>query len=77
MWKYICQTTNEEITPLSFRPKDENVIPTILQPLFGRYDFKILPSAGYYDILFKYKMDDNQDENITKTVASQFIISKN
>jgi hypothetical protein len=77
MWKYICQTTNEEITPLTFRPKTESAFPTILQPLFGRYDFNILPSAGYYDIIFNYKLDDNQTENLTKTVASQFIVSKN
>lgn len=50
--------------------------PAILQPLFGRYDFSVLPSLGYYDIIFSYKLDDNQLEDSTKTTSSQFIVSK-
>ena len=50
--------------------------PTILQPLFGRYDFRILPTPGYYDVILNYKMDDNDEENRTKTISSQFIVRK-
>lgn len=50
--------------------------PTILQPLFGRYDFRVLPSAGYYDVILNYKLDDEEEENQTKSVSSQFIIDK-
>ena len=50
--------------------------PAILQPLFGRYDFRVLPSLGYYDIIFSYKMDDFQNKDNVKTVTSQFLVSK-
>ena len=103
MWKYTCKTTNEEITPITFRdahkitekyagdqynsvvkiePNDnvmkelEKPFPAILQPLFGRYDFRILPTPGYYDVTLNYKMDDNDEENRTKTISSQFIVRK-
>lgn len=112
MWKFICVTTNEEITPITFRnekhykdltkliPSDnilklseeeyaelqknyqsilpEKLIrefPTILQPLFGRFDFSILPSAGYYDVILNYKLDKNGTNN-TRTISSNFLIKK-
>lgn len=50
--------------------------PTILQPLFGKYDFRVLPSVGYYDVILNYKLDDAEEENQTKSVSSQFIVSK-
>lgn len=49
--------------------------PTILQPLFGKYDFRVLPSVGYYDVILNYKLDDGEEENQTKSVSSQFIVS--
>jgi hypothetical protein len=103
MWKYICKTTEEQITPLTFRdahkitekyaedqynsiekiePNDnvmkelEKPFPTILQPIFGRYDFRILPTPGYYDVILNYKMDDKEPENRTKTISSQFVVRK-
>jgi hypothetical protein len=57
------------------RIKDKTPFPTILQPLFGRYDFRILPSPGYYDLELNYKLDDGED-NITKTVKSQFLVKR-
>ena len=56
--------------------KDKQPFPTIVQPLFGRYDFRILPSFGYYDVIFNYKLDDQEDKNHTTTISSQFILSK-
>lgn len=103
MWKFVCKTNNQEITPITFRdahqlsekylqdeyntiekiePNDnvaaelQKPFPTILQPLFGRYDFRVLPTPGYYDVILNYKMDDNDAHNQTKTISSQFIVRK-
>ena len=69
-------TTYIKVLPNDNKNKEAKPFPTILQPLFGRYDFRVLPDAGFYDIIFNYKLGDNQ-ENMTKTISSQFIISKN
>lgn len=92
MWKYKNVTLNDEIIPQTFRRFDMKVengkiipndnrntdkypFPTILQPLFGRYDFRKIVYPGYYDITLNYKLDDDAN-NITKTVSSQFIVEK-
>ena len=84
MWKFNNVSTNLEITPLPYAhiTKEDNKqiqigpnkMPlTILQPLFGRYDFRILPDKGYYDLTFNYKLS-NIGKKQTKTIKSQFII---
>lgn len=76
-WKYTNISTNEEITPKYFRTfKDTNDknFPNILQPFFGRYDFRLLPSSGYYDVTMKYRLDDNQQLDNEKTISSVFIV---
>lgn len=65
-----------KISPNDNKYTEKSPFPTILQPLFGRYDFSILPDVGYYDVIFNYKLDDNEEKNQTKTISSQFIISK-
>lgn len=80
-WKYTNISTNEEIVPLFFRnfeePNDNNTnFPTILQPFFGRYDLRLLPNPGYYDVTLKYKLDDSQVNDNEKTVSSIFVVKK-
>lgn len=87
MWKFKCMTDNSEITPLTYRTsntslKNENLVdkseydfPTILQPLFGRYDFRILPQKGFYDITFMYRLSD-EEENQIKSISSMFLYKK-
>ena len=31
---------------------------------------------GYYDLIFNYRLDDNQEKDITKQISSSFIVSK-
>ena len=77
MWKFVCKTTEHSIEPITYRNVNgTNEFPTILQPLFGRYDFRILPEIGYYDVVMNYKMDSAQSKNETKTISSQFIVSR-
>lgn len=87
MWKFKCMTDNSEITPITYRTsntalKNENHVdkseydfPTILQPLFGRYDFRILPQKGFYDITFMYRLSD-EEKNQTKSISSMFLYKK-
>lgn len=75
-WKFVCKSTDDEITPLTYRSTTNNDFPTILAPLFGRYDFATLPNSGYYDVTLNYKLDDSQAENSSVTVSSQFIVKK-
>lgn len=76
-WKFVCKSTNDEITPITYRDDtDDYSFPTILTPLFGRYDFATLPDAGYYDVVLNYKLDDAQNKNNTVTVSSQFLVEK-
>jgi len=49
--------------------------PTIVQPIFGRYDFSIIPQPGYYDVTLQYKLDENEPNQI-REISSQFIVSK-
>ena len=65
-----------KVLPNDNKYVEKTPFPAILQPLFGRYDFSILPDAGYYDVVFNYKLDDQEENNQTKTISSQFIISK-
>ena len=67
---------NVQVDPNDNQYTETKPFPTILQPLFGRYDFRVLPSAGYYDVILNYKLDDEEEENQTKSVSSQFIIDK-
>lgn len=77
MWKFVCKTTENSIEPITYRNVNgTNEFPTILRPLFGRYDFRILPEIGYYDVVMNYKMDNAQLKNETKTISSQFIVSR-
>ena len=66
----------KQLTPNDNRNNQKTPYPTILQPLFGRYDFSILPTLGYYDLIFNYRLDDNQENDITKQISSSFIVSK-
>lgn len=66
----------EKILPNDSKNTDKDDFPVILQPLFGRYDFRILPDSGYYDITLNYKLDDNQEDNVEKTICSSFIVKK-
>lgn len=80
-WKYINTSTNEEIVPVFFRnfeeKNDDNKnFPAILQPFFGRYDVRLLPNPGYYDVTLKYKLDDSQENDNEKTISSIFIVKK-
>lgn len=76
-WKFVCKSTNDEITPKTYRSdNNDKSFPTILTPLFGRYDFATLPDPGYYDVILSYKLDDNQEENNTVTISSQLLVEK-
>lgn len=66
----------KQLTPNDNRNNQKTPYPTILQPLFGRYDFSILPTLGYYDLIFNYRLDDNQENDIRKQISSSFIVSK-
>lgn len=66
----------QKISPNDNKNYLKTPYPVILQPLFGRYDFEVLPNLGYYDIIFSYRLDDNQDKDITRTISSQFLINK-
>ena len=66
----------KQLTPNDNRNNYKTPYPAILQPLFGRYDFSILPTLGYYDLIFNYRLDDNQEKDITKQISSSFIVSK-
>lgn len=88
MWKYKCCSDNSEIMPITYRTSDMNKMedykneihmdksnfrfPTILQPLFGRYDFRLLPQKGFYDITFSYKLDDDENNQV-KNISSLFL----
>lgn len=69
-------TIEKQLTPNDNRNIQKTPYPAILQPLFGRYDFSILPTLGYYDLIFNYRLDDNQEKDITKQISSSFIVSK-
>lgn len=74
MWSFKNITTNSIISPKAFNIGEKSSV-NILQPLFGRYDFRILPEPGYYDITINYRLSE-EAPNKTKTVKSQFIIEK-
>jgi hypothetical protein len=65
----------QKIYPNDNRNTEKFPFPTILQPLFGRYDFRRLINPGYYDITLNYKLDDDY-EGMSKTISSQFIVEK-
>lgn len=70
-WKFTCETTGNEIVPISYYPGDE--APTIVQPFFGRYDFAKIPDYGYYTVTCNYKMDNSQSEDNSTSISSSFI----
>ena len=65
---------HKKITPNDNVNNEPKPFPTILQPLFGKYTFRVLPTTGYYNVELSYKMDDLQTENSVKKVSSQFIL---
>lgn len=65
----------QKISPNDNRNTDKFPFPTILQPLFGRYDFRKIVNPGYYDITLNYKLSDDSND-ITRVISSQFIIEK-
>ena len=73
--RFDMKVENGKIVPNDNRNTDKYPFPTILQPLFGRYDFGKIVYPGYYDITLNYKLYDGAN-NITKTISSQFIIEK-
>jgi hypothetical protein len=81
MWEYKCRTDNSVINPKTFReiPLNDNKpsnkrFPTILQPFFGKYEIGAIPSKGFYDVTFRYKLDSGASTSEEKTVTSSFII---
>ena len=74
--RFDMRIENGKIIPNDNKNTDKYPFPTILQPLFGRYDFRKLVYPGYYDITLNYKLDDGSN-NISKTISSQFIVEKN
>lgn len=74
--RFDMKIENGKIIPNDNKNTDKYPFPTILQPLFGRYDFRKLVYPGYYDITLNYKLDDGSN-NISKTISSQFIVEKN
>jgi hypothetical protein len=74
--RFDMRIENGKIVPNDNNNTDKYPFPTILQPLFGRYDFRKLVSPGYYDIILNYKLYDGSN-NISKTISSQLIIEKN
>lgn len=73
--RFDMKIENGKIIPNDNRNTEKFPFPTILQPLFGRYDFRRLINPGYYDITLNYKLDDDY-EGISKTISSQFIVEK-
>lgn len=73
--RFDMKIENGKIIPSDNRNTEKFPFPTILQPLFGRYDFRRLVKPGYYDITLNYKLDDDY-EGMTKTISSQFIVEK-
>ena len=74
--RFDMEIENGKIVPNDNKNTDKYPFPTILQPLFGRYDFRKLVYPGYYDITLNYKLDDASN-TISKTISSQFIVEKN
>lgn len=73
--RFDMKIENGKIVPSDNRNTEKFPFPTILQPLFGRYDFRRLVKPGYYDITLNYKLDDDY-EGMSKTISSQFIVEK-
>lgn len=73
--RFDMKIENGKIIPNDNRNTEKFPFPTILQPLFGRYDFRRLINPGYYDITLNYKLDDDY-EGMSKTISSQFIVEK-
>jgi hypothetical protein len=73
--RFDMMVENGKIIPNDNRNIDKYPFPTILQPLFGRYDFRKIVNPGYYDITLNYKLNDDSND-ITKVISSQFIIEK-
>lgn len=73
--RFDMKVENGKIIPNDNRNTDKYPFPTILQPLFGRYDFGKIVYPGYYDITLNYKLNEGTN-NITKTISSQFIVEK-
>lgn len=66
----------EKVLPNDSINNGEKEFPVITQPLFGRYDFSILPSPGYYDVTLNYKMHNDSNKNDTKSIESMFLVKK-
>lgn len=73
--RFDMENDGSKIIPNDNRNIDKYPFPTILQPLFGRYDFRKIINPGYYDITLNYKLNDNSND-ITRVISSQFIIEK-
>jgi hypothetical protein len=73
--RFDMKIENGKIIPNDNRNTEKYPFPTILQPLFGRYDFGKIVYPGYYDITLNYKLYDGAND-ITKTISSQFIVEK-
>lgn len=73
--RFDMKIENGKIIPNDNKNTEKFPFPTILQPLFGRYDFRRLINPGYYDITLNYKLDDDY-EGMSKTISSQFIVEK-
>ncbi len=69
-WKIINETYDKAIVPKSV--EGVNIYP--IDPMLGRYDYRILIDKGYYNIELKYELVDNADHNHIYKSNSQFVV---
>ena len=69
-WQIINDTYDKMIVPKS--AEGFNIYP--IDPMLGRYDYKILIDKGYYNLKLKYELVDNADHNHIYESNSQFIV---
>lgn len=75
MWEFRNVTTGETITPLTYRPENQgDRQPDIHQPFFGRFDYRILPDKGFYDITLTYRLSSDMSHTNIHKAKSQFVI---
>mgnify|MGYP004618829337 CR=1 FL=1 len=69
-WNIINETYDKVIVPKSADGLD--IYP--IDPMLGRYDYRILIDKGYYNIELKYELVDNADHNYVYKSNSQFVV---
>lgn len=69
-WKIINDTYDKVIIPKA--AEGFNIYP--IDPMLGRYDYRILIDKGYYNLELKYELVDNADHNHIYKSNSQFVV---